>query len=208
MGKKIKFASMYRTTWSSVKGQCDPAAIKKCDFSKGLGPALDKLNKKCDKAWDSEPVPPKTLKALKKDVEGVQKIITKYVNQILKEKEKHPEFGESWLNLHNALKRVDDMFIDELDDLGFPDCKKIKGWAAKSAFAKRAVEGKQKDDVDLSKEVEKFVKKLESNKNNIEKVAKILGSKSMIGAFFRSQRVCKNLSDAMKHDRAGDGLYR
>ncbi len=193
MAKKLKFPSMYRTTWSSVKRQCDPGALKKCDFSKGLGPALDKLSTKCDQAWEIEPVEDKALQDLKKSVDSIQKIIAKYRAQVLKCNQKYPEHGETWLNLHNALKRVDEMLIDELKDLGVPGCTKLSGWASKSDFAKRPVEGTIKDDVDLSAQVERLVKNLQTKQNDIKKIAKTVGTKAL-GAFFPySPRIAESI---------------
>jgi|GEM_PF-6990446 len=181
MAKKTKFNSMYRTTWSSIKSQCDPKALKQCDFSKGLGPALDKLSKNCDKAWDKPEVSDKTLQSLKGEVEGVQKIIGKYFAQIKKGNETLPDHGPSWFNLHQALKHVDEQLIDELKDLGVPGCKKLGVWLGKGDFAKPVVEGTKKEDVDLAGDVKRLVDNLSTKK--VDAIAKTLGTKAP-GAFF------------------------
>ena len=186
MPKEPKFTSVYRTTWRSIKGQCDPKAIKECDFSKGLGPALEKLEKFMSPLYDADPIPDKSLRTLETSVVDIQKIIKKYRDEIIAGNNKYPELGPSWRNLHSALLHVDEQLVDEVKELG-AKAAKLGGWLDKDAFSMPDVEGKKLEDVDHSDTVEAMLKKLESKKDDPEAVLTALGGKAMTACFAHSQ---------------------
>src|SRR5215470_6017579 len=67
--RKQQFVALFHLQWKTAKATVPPQALKRCDFSKGLGPLLDTLEKKWDAAADLNPVPPKTLADLKVQVD-------------------------------------------------------------------------------------------------------------------------------------------
>ena len=192
MPKKTKFVSTYRASWKSIKAQCDPKAIKACDFSDGLGPALDKLQKLMDPLYDEEEVSDKSLRTVATSVENIQKIIKKYRDQIVEGNNDSPELGPSWRNLHQALLRLDENLVDEAKELGAA-AKKLTGWLNKSAFQQAPVEGGRKDEVDLEDNVNTVLRKLDPKKGDPAEILKILGGKSLGGCFPHSATLAENI---------------
>lgn len=133
--KENKFVSEFRTTWQTAKREIGPEVSKEVDFSKGLGPAVDKIAKDWDKAADQEPVPEATKKALVKAVVEIQAILKKYHNQIVAGNQKLPQFGGQWFALEKALQHIDRSIVQDMDAIGVA-CEKIKDseWASDSAF--------------------------------------------------------------------------
>lgn len=184
--KEPKFTSVYRTTWSSIKKQSDPKAIKACDFSKGLGPALEKLEMFLSPLYDVKPIPEKSLHTVETSVVDIQKTIKKYRDEIIAGNDKYPELGPSWRNLQTALRHVDEQLVDEVKELG-AKATKLSGWLGKEAFSMPEVEGGTVEDVDFSELVEAVLNKLEPKKGDPEAVLKALGSKAMTACFGHSQ---------------------
>lgn len=185
--------STYRTSWNSIKRQCDPKALKKCDFSSGLGPALDELSKFIDPLYELDEIPQKQLDSLKSEIEKIQQTIKSYRNQIIEQNNQFPDLGESWLNLHQALLRLDENLVDEAKDLGV-NVKKINDgkWLDKKSFAKRPTDG-EKIDADHSKEVDTLIKKLTPKKDNPEEIMKIVGGKAIGGCFTYSPSLAEKI---------------
>jgi hypothetical protein len=192
MGKKSKVQSIYRTSWSSIKTQCDPEALKRCNFSSGLGPALDKIDEQMNALYDLDPVPPKKVESLVKAVKDIQGKIVKYRDQVVKENAKHPELGPSWANLHEALYQVDKGIIEEAKQFS-KQVKRLDGWKEKSEFQKRPVEGAQNTDVDHSDEVDTLLKKLAPHRDDIEKIFSVLCKKGIYGCFVYSPQLAQRL---------------
>lgn len=182
MAKKKKTQSIYRTTWNSIKGQVDAKALKMCNFGSGLGPLLDKINDKVDPLYELDPIPDKSLAAVAKLVQEAQATITNYRDQVVAKHQKHPEYDESWLNLHQALRHVDEQLVDEVRDLGV-DAKKLKGWLGKDQFQKRDGGGTKLEDVSHAHEVETTVKKLMPKKDDIPGILAIIAGKPLGGCF-------------------------
>lgn len=178
---KQPISSIYRTTWQTAKRNADPEAVKRCDFSKGLGPSLDKF----DKAWDeivdledeNQEVPDKKLKAFEKLIVDTQKIIVKYYQQVLAGNQKKPELGASWLAFHKALMHLDETMIDMVRD-GIQakiTCKKITGWASKSDFERPQLNATK---VDVPPDPEawgKLMKKVAGKRKDPQQAIRMLG---------------------------------
>jgi hypothetical protein len=135
--KKQQFVALFHLQWKTAKATVPPNALKRCDFSKGLGPVLDTLEKKWDAAADLDPVPPKTLSDLKVQVEKFQKIATGYRDEIVKANTADPGNGPGWLALRNALQKIDEGVVMDMKDLGVV-CAKMKNWPEKSTFDRAA----------------------------------------------------------------------
>jgi len=57
-------ASLYHTKWTSAKAAVPPDNLKKLNLSKGLGPAIEKLEKKADAADEMDTISPKAKSEL------------------------------------------------------------------------------------------------------------------------------------------------
>lgn len=205
MPKTVKFSSIYRTTWSSIKKQCDEKAIKACDFNKGLGPDLEKLEKFLEPLYELDEVPEKSLRKIETSVVDIQKTIRKYRDQIVQGNDKSPELGPSWRNLHQALLHIDEQLVGEVKDLG-AKVAKLSGWLDKKDFLtperieleddsedgnKKATK-KDKKSVSLPEEEEQEVaaqvlKKLKAHEDDPVKLLAVLGGKALGGCFTHSQ---------------------
>jgi hypothetical protein len=118
MGKKeSKAISQFRLTWRTAKDSLPPAVLKLCDFNQGLGPALDKVAEKWDKAADLQTVPEDKAKALKAAVADVQSIIKKYHKQVIDGNQKLPRHGMAWFALQKTLRRLDEDMHGDLEDI-------------------------------------------------------------------------------------------
>jgi hypothetical protein len=135
--KSNTFVALFHTQWTSAKATVPPQALKRCDFSKGLGPLLDTLEKKWDAAADLDPVPPKTLSDLRVQVEKFQKVATGYRDEIVKANAADPGNGPGWLALRNALQKIDEGVVMDMKDLGVV-CSKMKNWPDKNTFDRAA----------------------------------------------------------------------
>lgn len=133
MSKTAKFTSIYRTQWRDAKSKSDPKVLKHCDFNKGLGPAIEKLEKALVPFQDVETIPEKPAQAITKSVIEIQKIIRKYQEDIASGNKKYPELGEDWFKLQNTLKRLDICIVDALKPFGI-QIDKLTIWIDKSKF--------------------------------------------------------------------------
>lgn len=194
MSKK-KPQSIYRTTWSSIKSQCDPKALKLCDFGSGLGPALDELSEQLDGLYDLKEVPEKTLKTVQTKFDAIQKKIDEYRQEVMAENAKHPEFGESWRNLNKALENIDEQLVDEVKQFGLK-VRTLGNWADKSVFAKREVDGEKLSGVDHSDEVSVLLKKLKPFEDDPHSIMNIVGGKSIGGCFPHSASLAESIQKA------------
>src|SRR5262249_52731155 len=112
--KKQQFVALFHLQWKTAKATVPPDALKRCDFSKRLGPLLDTLEKKWDAAADLDPVPPKTLSDLKVQVEKFQKVVTGYRDEIVKANAADPGNGPGWFALRNALSKIDEGVVMDM----------------------------------------------------------------------------------------------
>lgn len=145
MPKSKKFVALFRTQWSSAKSVVAPAALKRCDFSKGLGPLLDQIEKKWDAVADANPVPQKSLAELEALVKKFQATAKNYQQQVIQANRDDPGNGPGWLALHEALCKIDAGMVQDMKELGV-NCALLKGWASKSDFDRLA--GKAQPDSD------------------------------------------------------------
>jgi hypothetical protein len=132
-----KFVALFRTTWNSAKNEASPAALKRCDFSKGLGPLLDQIEKKWDAAADANPVPAKLKTELSALVTKFQATAKTYRQQIIMANQDDPANGPSWMALHGALRKIDSGLVQDVNEVGL-NCKELKGWASKDDFDRLA----------------------------------------------------------------------
>jgi hypothetical protein len=137
MPKSKKFVALFHTQWSSAKSVVPPAALKRCDFDKGLGPMLDQLEKKWDAVADLDPVPPKSLAELEALVKKFQVVAKNYQQQVIKANQDDPGNGPGWLALHEALNKIDAGLVQDMKEIGVK-CAKLGGWASKSDFDRMA----------------------------------------------------------------------
>jgi hypothetical protein len=137
MAKSKKFVALFRTQWTSAKAAATPAALKRVDFSKGLGPMLDQLEKKWDAAADLDPVPAKSLTELEGLVTKFQAVVKNYQQQVIKANDDDPGNGPSWMALHGALYKIDQGLVQDMKELGVK-CAWVKGWASNSDFDRLA----------------------------------------------------------------------
>jgi hypothetical protein len=137
MPKSKRFVALFRTQWSTAKAQVAPAALKRCDFNKGLGPMLDQIEKKWDAVADANPVPAKSLAELEALVKKFQATAKNYQQQVIQANKDDPNNGPGWLALHGALNKIDDGMVQDMKELGVK-CAKLSGWASKSDFDRMA----------------------------------------------------------------------
>lgn len=190
--KKPKDYSMYRTTWSSIKNQVDPAALKLCKFKKALGPDLDKVSKVLDALYDEAEISPKKLNSLTAAVEDIQATITAYFQQVMTLNEAHPEHGGSWANLHKALKDVDEQLVDEAVEFG-AKLRALNIWASKDAFEKPSVGNAKNKDASHASEVETLVRKVLPLRADPIAVMKVVGGKPIGGCFPHSAALAEKI---------------
>lgn len=133
--KEAKTISQFRLTWNTAKEWASPAALKHVDFPKGLGPLLDKIDRKWDEAADLDPVPEDVAASLVKSLTEAQAIMVKYQRQIAEGNRKHPHLGMTWAALERTLRHLDDGRVQEIRDIGV-ECRKLPNttWSPKSAF--------------------------------------------------------------------------
>jgi hypothetical protein len=137
MAKSKKFVALFRTQWTSAKAAATPAALKRVDFGKGLGPMLDQLEKKWDAAADLDPVPAKSLTELEGLVTKFQAVVKNYQQQVIKANQDDPGNGPSWMALHGALYKIDQGLVQDMKEIGVK-CAWVKGWASNSDFDRLA----------------------------------------------------------------------
>lgn len=80
----------------------------------GLGPLLEKLDKKIDDLSEKDAPTDKDKTELTQLFTKYQAIAADYLKQIVKANEKYPNAGKSWLNLHEGLKKLDFLLVDML----------------------------------------------------------------------------------------------
>lgn len=175
--KEAKAISQFRQTWRTAKEWAAPAALKKCDFNQGLGPAVDKVAKKWDEAAEKDPVPDDVQKSLVKSLQEAQAIILKYHKQIMEGNASHPQHGMTWYALESALKKLDDGMVDDLKDIGIK-CTRIPDatWAPRGTFDKSGGKvthtEKLADPEDVAMEFCRLARKIEGKAAKIDEAAK------------------------------------
>jgi hypothetical protein len=128
-------ASMLHTKWTTAKNAAAPEDLKRCSFNKGLGPVLEKLDKKIDDASEKDGATGKAAAELQSLFKNYQVIAKDYLQQILKANQKYPTSGRSWLVLHEGLEKVDMLLVDMLkQDAKVQGTKRLSGFASKSDF--------------------------------------------------------------------------
>jgi hypothetical protein len=137
MAGSKKFVALFRTTWTSAKNEASPAALKRFDFSKGLGPLLDQIEKKWDAAADANPVPAKLKTELTALVTKFQATAKTYQQQIIEANQDDPANGPAWMALHEALRKIDSGLVQDVNEVGL-NCKALKIWASKKEFDRLA----------------------------------------------------------------------
>jgi hypothetical protein len=135
--KNQKFVALFRTQWTSAKATVPAAALRRCDFSKGLGPLLDSLEKKWDAVADLDPVPAKSSAELSAQIVKFQKVLKEYQAQVIKANHDDPGNGPGWFALHEALRKIDDGLVSDMKAIGVK-CIYTKGWAPKEDFNRTA----------------------------------------------------------------------
>jgi hypothetical protein len=115
--KPTDYDSRHTAIWTAALAAISPEAAKLCRFNQPLSALLDQLNGEWDQATELDTVPDEMKAQMKEHVDAIQGILSRYVEQIGKLHQEHPEYDRDWFTLHEALSKLENGVIEDMAEV-------------------------------------------------------------------------------------------